>query len=96
MKTGLFFQKITFRTEFPGSNFLLPTFLADGKLDFPGANLLLATVNFLEKARIRYNCLLQSNVTNVKAPEILYAKTATSMHTLISCQSTAFKYDNLC
>ena len=49
MKIGLFFQEITFITEFPhvpGSNFLLPTFLADGIWDFPVANLLLATVNF--------------------------------------------------
>ena len=46
MKIGLFFQEITFRTEFPGSNFLLPTFLTGGKWDFEVANLLLATVNF--------------------------------------------------
>ena len=46
MKIGLFFQESTFRTEFPGSNFLLPTFLASGKWDFPAADLLLATVNF--------------------------------------------------
>ena len=31
VKIGLFFQEITFRTEFPGSNFLLPTFLTGGK-----------------------------------------------------------------
>ena len=46
MKTDLFFQEITFITEFPVSNFLLPAFLAGGKWDFPVANLLLATVNF--------------------------------------------------
>ena len=46
MKIGLFFQEITFTTEFPGSNFLLPTFLTGGKWDFQVANLLLATVNF--------------------------------------------------
>ena len=46
MKIGLFFQEITFITEFPGSNFLLPTFLADSQWDFLVANLLLATVNF--------------------------------------------------
>ena len=46
MKIGLFFQEITFRTEFPGSNLLLPIFLTGGKLDFEVANLLLATVNF--------------------------------------------------
>ena len=41
MKNGLFFQEITFRTDFPGSNFLLPTLLAGGKWDFLVANLLL-------------------------------------------------------
>ena len=46
MKIGLFFQEITFITEFRGSNFLLTTFLTGGKWDFPVANLLLATVNF--------------------------------------------------
>ena len=46
MKIGLFFQEITFIIEFPGSNFLLPTFLIGGKWDFQEANLLLATVNF--------------------------------------------------
>ena len=44
MKIGLFFQEITFITEFPGSNFLLPTFLAGSKWDFPVANLLLRTL----------------------------------------------------
>ena len=43
VKIGLFFQEITFKTEFPGSNFLLPTFLTGGKSDFQVANLLLAT-----------------------------------------------------
>ena len=46
MKIGLFFQEITFITEFPGSNFLLPTLLTGGKWDFQVADLLLATVNF--------------------------------------------------
>ena len=46
VKMGLFFQEITFTTEFPGSNFLLSTFLTGGKWDFQMANLLLATVNF--------------------------------------------------
>ena len=46
MKIGMFFQEITFRTEFPGSNLLLPTFLTGGKWDFEVANLLLVTVNF--------------------------------------------------
>ena len=45
-ENGLFFQEITFRTEFPGSNFLLPTFLTGGKWNFEVAYLLLATVNF--------------------------------------------------
>ena len=42
----LVLPEISFRTEFPGSNFLLPTFLTGGKWDFQVANLLLATVNF--------------------------------------------------
>ena len=46
VKIGLFLQEITFTTEFPGSNFLLPTFITGGKWDFQVANLLLATVNF--------------------------------------------------
>ena len=46
MKIGLFFQEITFVTEFQGNNFLLPTFLAGGKWDFLVADLLLATGNF--------------------------------------------------
>ena len=37
VKIGLFFQEITFITQFPGSNFLLPTFLTGGKWDFQGA-----------------------------------------------------------
>ena len=46
VKIGLFFQEITFITEFSGSNFLLPPFLAGSKWDFPVANWLFATVNF--------------------------------------------------
>ena len=46
MKIDLFFQEITFKKEFPCSNFLLPSFLSGGKWDFQVANLLLATVNF--------------------------------------------------
>ena len=46
MKMGLFCQEITFITELPGSNFLLPRFLTGGKWDFQVANLLLATANF--------------------------------------------------
>ena len=40
---GLFFQEITFITEFSGSNFLLLTFFTGGKWDFQVADLLLAT-----------------------------------------------------
>ena len=46
VKIGLFFQEITFRTEFPGSNLLLPTFSTGDKWDFEVADLLLATFNF--------------------------------------------------
>ena len=46
VKICLFFREITFITEFPDSNFLLPRFLTGGKWDFQVANLLLATVNF--------------------------------------------------
>ena len=46
MKIGLLFQEITFRTEFPGSNFLVPTFLTGGKWDFEVGNLLVASLNF--------------------------------------------------
>ena len=42
----LFFQEITFITEFPCGNILLPMFLTGGKCDFQVGNLLLATVNF--------------------------------------------------
>ena len=45
MKIDLFFQEITFRTQLPGSNFLLPTFLTGGKWDFEVANLLLLILN---------------------------------------------------
>ena len=45
-KIGLFFQEITFITEFSGSNFLLLTFFTGGKWDFQVADLLLATINF--------------------------------------------------
>ena len=38
--------KKLFITEFPGSIFLLPTFLKGIRCEFQGANLLLATVNF--------------------------------------------------
>ena len=46
VKIGLFFQENIFRTEFTGSNFLLPTFFTGGQWYFQVANLLLATVNF--------------------------------------------------
>ena len=42
---GLFFQEVTFITEFPDSNFLLPRFLTGGKWDFQVANLLLLISN---------------------------------------------------
>ena len=38
--------EIALIAEFPGSNFLLLTFLMGGKQDFQVANLLLAAVNF--------------------------------------------------
>ena len=47
VKNSLLFQEITFHNRFPGSNFLLPTFLTGGKLHFQVTNLLLATVNFV-------------------------------------------------
>ena len=34
VKIGLFFEAITFKTEFPDSNLLLPTLLTGGKWDF--------------------------------------------------------------
>ena len=42
----LFFQEITFITEFQGSKILLPTFSLGGKWGFEVADLLLAIVNF--------------------------------------------------
>ena len=36
MKIGLFFQEITFITEFPGSNFLLPKYLIGANGIFSG------------------------------------------------------------
>ena len=45
LEIGMFFQEVTFITGFPGSNFMLPTFLTGGKWNFQVANLLLATVN---------------------------------------------------
>ena len=42
---GLFFQEVTFITEFPDSTFLLPRFLTDGKWDFQVANLVLLISN---------------------------------------------------
>ena len=57
----LFFQEITFITELPSSNILLPPFSteSDGKWDFQVANLLLATVNFQP-----WQQLLMSKLTN--------------------------------
>ena len=45
-KISLFSQKVSFITEFTGSNILLLTYLTDGQWDFQVANLLLVTVNF--------------------------------------------------
>ena len=42
----LLLPEITVTTEFPGSNFLLPTFSIGSKQDFQVANLPLAAVNF--------------------------------------------------
>ena len=41
----MFFQEITFITEFPGSNFLLPTIQTGSKWDFQVENLLLLILN---------------------------------------------------
>ena len=61
MKMGLIFQEITFITELPGSNFLLPKFfLTGGKWNFKVANLLLATAN-LEPCYISSNCFFGVN-----------------------------------
>ena len=46
VKTGLLFQEIKVIKKFPGSNFLLPSFLTCGKWDLQVSDLLLATVNF--------------------------------------------------
>ena len=61
MKIGLFFQEITFITEFLGSSLLLSTFLTGGKWDFQVANLLLASVN-LEHWHSHVMILLTSSV----------------------------------
>ena len=45
-KIGFYFPEITLTTEFPGSNFLLPTFSMGSKHDFQVAYLLLTTVDF--------------------------------------------------
>ena len=54
--------EIPFRTEFPGSNFLLPTFLTGGKCDFEVADLLLATVNFLQVEDYGYTSMFFLNI----------------------------------
>ena len=66
-KIGLFLQEITFRTEFPGSNFLLPTFLTGGKWDFQVTNLLLATVNFEPCGRPSFACPKINILRNILA-----------------------------
>ena len=43
---GFYFPEIILTTEFPGSNFLLPTLSIGSKWDFQVADLLLATANF--------------------------------------------------
>ena len=45
-ENGRVLPKITFITEFPGSNLLLPAIQTGSKWDFQVANLLLATVYF--------------------------------------------------
>ena len=65
VKTGLFFQEITLRKEFPGSNSLLPTFLTGGKWDFQVANLLLATVNFEPRYMIAFFFSFQTKPQNM-------------------------------
>ena len=45
-KIGFYFPEINFTKEFPGSNFLQPTFSIGSKPDFMVENLPLATVNF--------------------------------------------------
>ena len=44
VKVSLFFQEITFITEFPSSNILLSAFLTGGKWGFQVAKLLFATL----------------------------------------------------
>ena len=56
-KIGQCLQEITFRTEFPGSNFLLLTFLTGGKWDLLVANLRLATVDGSIKNFLKPNSL---------------------------------------
>ena len=46
MKIELFFQEITYITEFSGSNFLLSTFFTGDEWDFQMAHLLFAAVNY--------------------------------------------------
>ena len=71
VKISLFFQEINFVKEFPGSNFLLPSFLTGGKWDFQVANLLLAFVNFeLWYARFQELVLVQIQ----DFPFVLYIK----------------------
>ena len=55
VEIGLFFQEITFITEFHGSNFLLPTFLPGGKWDFQVANLLLLILNLGSTSSLFYH-----------------------------------------
>ena len=70
VKIGLLFQKISFRTEFPGSNCSLRLFLTSGKCGFQVANLLLATVNFEPCTMVSANFLKDTiSVTSVCFPK---------------------------
>ena len=78
MKIGMFFQEITSITEFPASNFLLPTIQTGSKWDFQAANLLLATINFepcqcrnlLQTIDISTKFILVSGVNSVRLQEL--------------------------
>ena len=59
MKINLIFPEVAFITEFPGSNFLQPTFLTGGKWDVQLENLLLATVNFEPCRNTSDSCLMR-------------------------------------
>ena len=58
VKIDLFFQEITLIAKFPGSNFLLPTFLTGGKWNFQVTNLLL----LISKPEIRWDFVDDSDL----------------------------------